>query len=75
MILDPFGEVLAESEALEDDVVVGLLTAEKIEQSSGRRYLAPDGPNSTPGSSNRRPPASGRSPAGWEWRTRQSNRE
>jgi len=39
MILDPFGEVLAESQALEDDVVVALLTAEKIEQSSGRRYL------------------------------------
>jgi predicted amidohydrolase len=39
MILDPFGEVLAESQALEDDVVVAFLTAEKIEQSSGRRYL------------------------------------
>mgnify|MGYP005841424057 CR=1 FL=1 len=39
MILDPFGEVLVESHALEDDVVVGLLTPEKIEQSSGRRYL------------------------------------
>jgi predicted amidohydrolase len=39
MILDPFGEVLAESAALEDDVVVGLLTPDKIEQSSGRRYL------------------------------------
>jgi hypothetical protein len=39
MILDPYGEVLAESHALEDDVVVGLLTPEKIEQSSGRRYL------------------------------------
>lgn len=39
MILDPFGEILAESQALEDDVVVALLTAEKIEQSSGRRYL------------------------------------
>ena len=41
MILDPFGEVLAESQALEDDVVVALLTAEKIEPSSGRRYLPP----------------------------------
>ena len=39
MILDPFGEVLAESQALDDDVVVALLTAEKIAQSSGRRYL------------------------------------
>ncbi len=39
MILDPFGEVLAESPALEDDVVVALLTSDKLEQSSGRRYL------------------------------------
>jgi predicted amidohydrolase len=39
MILDPFGEVLVESHALEDDVVVGLLTPEKIAQSSGQRYL------------------------------------
>jgi predicted amidohydrolase len=39
MILDPFGEVLVESHALEDDVVVGLLTAEKLAISSGQRYL------------------------------------
>ncbi|MDD4267139.1 MAG: nitrilase [Pirellulaceae bacterium] len=39
MILDPFGEILAESRALGDDVVVGLCTPEKIELSSGRRYL------------------------------------
>jgi predicted amidohydrolase len=39
MILDPFGEVRAESRALGDDVVVALLTAETLEQSSGRRYL------------------------------------
>jgi predicted amidohydrolase len=39
MILDPFGELLVESQALDDDVIVGLLTAEKLEQSSGRRYL------------------------------------
>ena len=39
MIFDPFGEILVESQALEDDVVVALLTPEKIEQSSGRRYL------------------------------------
>jgi predicted amidohydrolase len=39
MILDPFGEVLAESRALDDDIVVALLTPEKLEQSSGRRYL------------------------------------
>jgi len=39
MILDPYGEVLVESQALEDDVVVGLLTPDKIEESSGQRYL------------------------------------
>ena len=39
MIVDPFGEVLVESRALGDDVVVGLLTPEKIEQSGGRRYI------------------------------------
>ena len=39
MIIDPFGEVLVESHALEDDVVVGLCTPEKAELSSGRRYI------------------------------------
>lgn len=39
MILDPFGEVLVESRALEDDVVVGRLTPDKLDLSSGRRYL------------------------------------
>ena len=39
MILDPFGEVLVESDALEDDVVVGSLTPEKLDHSSGQRYL------------------------------------
>jgi predicted amidohydrolase len=39
MILDPYGEIIAESRALDDDVVVGLLTEGKIENSSGRRYL------------------------------------
>jgi predicted amidohydrolase len=39
MILDPHGEVIVESQALDDDVVVGLLTAEAFEQAPGRRYL------------------------------------
>jgi len=39
MIVDPFGEVLVESHVLGDDVVVGLCTPEKIEQSGGRRYI------------------------------------
>jgi len=38
MIIDPYGEVIQESHALEDDVVVGLLTADKLENCSGRRY-------------------------------------
>lgn len=39
MVLDPFGEILIESTALEDDVVTALCTADKIEVSSGYRYL------------------------------------
>ena len=39
MILDPYGEIVVESHALGDDVVVGLCTPEKIELSSGRRYI------------------------------------
>jgi predicted amidohydrolase len=39
MIFDPYGEVVAECRALGDEVVVALLTGEKIEHSSGRRYL------------------------------------
>jgi len=39
MILDPFGEIIAESNALGDDVVVGLCTEQKISVSSGYRYL------------------------------------
>lgn len=38
MILDPFGEVLTECTALDDDVVVGLLIPEKLTESSGLRY-------------------------------------
>jgi (R)-amidase len=39
MILDPYGEVLTESRELGDDVVVALLTGDKVVDSSGRRYL------------------------------------
>ena len=39
MIIDPFGEIIAESWALEDDVIVGLVTPEKLEKTSGSRYL------------------------------------
>lgn len=39
MVIDPFGEILVESTALGDDVVVALCTPEKLELSGGRRYL------------------------------------
>lgn len=39
MILDPHGEIIAECRTLADDVVVALLTHDKIEDSSGRRYI------------------------------------
>jgi len=39
MVIDPFGEIIAESNALGDDIVVGLCTQEKIPASSGYRYL------------------------------------
>lgn len=39
MILDPYGEIIAECTALDDDVAVGLCTPEKIELASGRRYI------------------------------------
>jgi len=39
MILDPFGEVIAECHELDDDVCIGVCTQEKLTQSSGRRYL------------------------------------
>lgn len=39
MILDPFGEVIAECYALDDDLCVALCTDEKLQQASGRRYL------------------------------------
>lgn len=39
MVLDPFGEVIAECTELGDDVTVGLCTAEKTPISSGQRYL------------------------------------
>ena len=39
MILDPYGEIMVESNALEDDVIAGLLTAEKLSLAPGRRYL------------------------------------
>jgi len=39
MILDPFGEVICECDDLDDGFAIGLCTADKIQHSSGRRYL------------------------------------
>jgi len=39
MVLDPFGDVQAESRALGDDVVMTTLEAEKLALAPGRRYL------------------------------------
>jgi len=39
MILDPFGEVVAESHALGDDVVVATVTSDKLSLASGHRYI------------------------------------
>lgn len=39
MILDPYGEIIAECTQLGDDVAVALCTAEKLSNTGGRRYL------------------------------------
>jgi predicted amidohydrolase len=39
MILDPFGDIIAECRTLGDDYVTAVITPEKIAQSGGRRYL------------------------------------
>ncbi|MEC5145301.1 nitrilase family protein [Chitinophaga sp. 212800010-3] len=38
MILDPFGDILAECRALDNDVTMALLTPEKLTQAGGFRY-------------------------------------
>ena len=38
MIIDPFGDILAECRTLGDDVVTAMLTPEKLTQSGGYRY-------------------------------------
>lgn len=39
MIIDPFGDILAECRKLDDDMVIALLTPEKLTQAGGYRYL------------------------------------
>jgi predicted amidohydrolase len=38
MIIDPFGDVIAECRTLGDDIITAVLTPEKLEQSGGYRY-------------------------------------
>ena len=39
MILDPFGDILAECRDLDDDMATALLTKEKLTQAGGYRYI------------------------------------
>lgn len=39
MILDPFGDILAECRKLGDDIAIATLTPEKLTQAGGHRYL------------------------------------
>ena len=38
MIIDPFGDIIAECRKLDDDVVAALITADKIKRAGGYRY-------------------------------------
>ena len=38
MIIDPFGDVIAECRKLDDDVVTATITADKIKKAGGYRY-------------------------------------
>jgi predicted amidohydrolase len=40
MILDPYGDILAECRTLGDDIVTATLTRDKLELSGGHRYIA-----------------------------------
>jgi predicted amidohydrolase len=39
MIIDPFGDILAECRTLRDDFVIATLTPEKLTQAGGQRYI------------------------------------
>jgi predicted amidohydrolase len=39
MILDPFGDIVAESRSFEDETVMAMLTPEKLKQAGGYRYI------------------------------------
>ncbi len=76
MVIDPFGEIIAESHALGDDVVVGLCTPEKIELSGGRRYINARRPDLY--AELVKPPADGRQPEvnpGWRMKSEGGRRK
>ena len=39
MIIDPFGDIIAECRTLGDDIVTATITPEKLTQAGGYRYL------------------------------------
>ena len=39
MIVDPFGDILAECRTFDDDIVVALCTPERLQQAGGNRYI------------------------------------
>ena len=39
MLLDPFGDVLAECRSLEDEIAIATFQPEKLTQSGGYRYI------------------------------------
>ena len=39
MILDPYGEILVESFAVDDDLVIAELEASRLHQCTGRRWM------------------------------------
>lgn len=39
MILDPFGDIICECRKLDNEIVTGVLTSEKLQQAGGFRYL------------------------------------
>ncbi len=45
MIIDPFGDVIAECRALGDDIALGVCTPEKLQQAGGYRYRQARRPN------------------------------
>jgi predicted amidohydrolase len=39
MIIDPFGDIIAECRSFEDSFTIGTITADKLQQAGGHRYL------------------------------------